>query len=409
MSTTFQCRVYDRAPLNTKRQKTPEGYLLVPATIAASDNVQPYLARELGITGAPPDKVIRVYRPKAVMDAAAPTFEGKPITLEHPSRMVDAKIWKAVARGDAHNVRVTDTGLDADLLVRDDQAILAIERKDREELSAAYDFKLTMQSGVSPHGQAYDAVASDVIGNHIAIVRMGRSRTPDGRPCRVADSNKGDRKMRVLVFDAALLGLAAPMTLPELDDGVASTVDGLVRNIAQARDSAVQERDAVLTECASRLEVQATDHAKQLKEFEDSLPARIEAAAQDRALVLAGAAKLGIELKAEGKDTATLRWEVLTEAIKEPSRKAVMDAMIPDLAKATPEALSLATAALFALPTGKQQPAKGHDSLGRALAGQKDKKQPVKAADADEPEKPCGREAAMQASASAWRTNKDKK
>jgi len=397
MTTAYQCRAYDRVAI-TQRSRTKDGYLMVPATIAASDNVQAYLAGELGIKGVPPATRVRVFRPKAVVDAAAASAEGKPLTLEHPSRMVDAKIWKAVARGDAHNVRPTATGLDADLLVKDEVAIRSIESREREELSAAYDFKLTMLPGVAPHGEAYDAVASDMDINHIAIVRKGRSRTPDGKPCRVADSNKGDRKMRTLVFDAALLGTTIPTQLPEMEDGVASAVDGVVRSLAQARDAAVTERDSVLEECARRLEAQAKDHAAELQTLRDGLPALVEAAAADRASVLSGAAKIGLELKAEGKDTATLRREVLAIAIaKDGPRKTLVSAIVPDVAKASDEALGHATAALFAVADQQVAPRDTHRSLSTALAGKR-----LAAADSA-PEPKTGRAAAMEASANAWR------
>jgi len=174
-----------------------------------------------------------------------------------------------------------------------------------------------------------------------------------------------------------------------------------VRGLATARDSAVAQRDAILEECKARLEAQATDHAKVVQDLRDGMPAKVAAEAQDRATVLAGAEKRGIKLVVEGKDTATLRREVLTEAIKDTSVKGVMDAMVPDLAKATPEALGLATAALFALPTGKVA-ATGHDSLGRALAG---KKLPASAKD-DNDGASCaevGRTGMMKASSEAWK------
>lgn len=399
----MRVQAFDRSPITSKRQKTPEGYLLVPGLIAASDNVQPYLASELGIQGVPPTTVIRVYRPKEEVEKAAKSFDGVPVTLQHPSKFVNAKTYRTVNRGRAQNPRVVDAGIEADLLIQDEQAISKVESGELKELSCAYDFELTMQKGTSPHGQAYDAMASNMTGNHIAIVKQGRSRTPDGKPCHVADSDKGDRKMRVLVFDALLLGTATATTLPEMEDNAATAVDTIVRGLAQARDTAITERDAVLTEAAAKLEAQAVDHASKLKALEDSIPARVQAAAQDIASVLIGANGLGVTLKAEGKDAMTLRRELLTEVVKDPARKAVMDAMVPDVAKASDEALRLATSALFALPTGKQPAkAKDHSALSAAVSGKKD----VKANDGSE--KPVGRQASIEASANAWQRKRDK-
>lgn len=378
----------------TKRWKDKDGYLHVPGRIAASDNVQSYLAGELQLKGVDPHKVIRVYRPKAAMDAAAKSFDGKPVTLDHPKQMVNSKLWRTVARGEAYNTTPTAEGLDSELVIRDVTAIDSIEKGERRELSAAYDFELTMQAGVSPHGQAYDAMADQLEGNHIAIVRMGRSRTPDGKPCMVADSDEGERKMRVLVFDAALLGTATATTLPEMEDSAATAVDTIVRGLATARDESNQRLDAVLIEAAQKLETQATDYAAKLKVLEDGIPARVQAEAQDIAGVIAGAEKLGITVKADGKDSLALRRDVITEAVKEPGRKAVVDAMVPDLAKLDAPTARLVTAALFAATAPKSK-AKAHDALSAAITGKK-----TGVADCDS--KPVGRDAAMASSATAW-------
>ena len=389
--------VYDHQPI-TRRQRTPEGYLLVPGLIAASDNVQSYFAGELGIKGLSPTQVVRVYRPKAEVDKAAKTFDAKPITLEHPRSMVSAKTWRTVARGEAMNTRAVVDGLESDLLVRDSQAIDSIERGDKTELSAAYDFHLELKPGVSPRGEAYDGIASDFIGNHIAIVGAARG----GHVCHVADSDRGDHPMRSVVFDAAVLGAVTGFRA-DLEEPVASQVEDTIRFLTKARDAATAQLATATKESAAKLEAQAKDHAAKLKALEDGIPARVEAEAMDRASVLAGAEKLGIKLNAEGKDTLTIRRDVLTEAIKDPGRKAIMDAMVPDIGKADATTARLATAALFALPAQSQgkQPAKAHDALGNALAGKSDRNVGKDAA------QPQGRESSLKASAQAWRRGKD--
>jgi hypothetical protein len=388
--------VYDHQPI-TRRQRTKEEYLLVPGLIAASDNVQSYLAGELKIKGLPPTQIVRVFRPKAEVDKAAQGFDGKPVTLEHPRNMVSAKTWRTVARGEAYNTRPVTEGLESDLLVRDAQAIDAIERGEKTELSAAYDFHLELKPGISPRGEAYDGIASDFIPNHIAITAAARG----GHICHVADTDKGDRPMRSVVFDALVLGAVTGFRA-DLEEPVASQVEDTFKFLVGARDAAVNERDGIIEECRQKLETQAQDHADKMKALEDGLPARIEAEAQDRASVLAGAEKLGLKLVAEGKDTLTLRREVLVEAAKDAGRKAVMDAMVPDVAKVDVATAKLATAALFALPTvtSTTKNAQAHDALGKALSG-------TGRASAKDAEKPMGREAAMRSSSKAWMRGKD--
>jgi hypothetical protein len=394
----MRCTAYDVSPI-TRRSRTKDGYLLVPAMVAASDNVQPYLASELGLKDRPANQLVRVYRPKAVVDAAAPLFDGVPLTLDHPSQMVNTKIYRTVNRGRAMNVKATDAGLEADLLVQDDAAIKAVEAGTHKETSAAYDFELTMQAGVSAHGQAYDGVASGMVPNHIALVRVGRSRTHNGKPCAVADSATKGAHMRVLVFDALLLGATSSVQLPEMDDGVASQVDGVVRNLASARDAAFKERDDVMTECAEKLEFQATDHATQLQAVTDAQPVLIQAAAQDLASAIALGAKHSVALRAT--DAAGMRKEIVVELSKKPELKKVFDAALPDLAQATDAQVKLALTAVDAMAPVATTKTKSFDALGKALAGN----DPVTANDAA----PCdGREKMLEQSANAWKRGKKK-
>ena len=399
----MRCEGFDTVKLGSSRKKTKEGYLLARGVIAVADNVQPYLARELKLQGVPPDKIIRIYRPKEEVAKSAKAYDGVPITLEHPSKMVNATLYKTVNRGDVRDTQVDpETGdLTSELFVKDSAAIEAIESGAKKELSAAYDFELTMKSGVSPRGEAYDGIATDFAPNHVAITGRARGRTADGRVCHVADS-QGEKIMRRLVFDAAVLGTLTGLSI-ELDDSVATQVEDSMRGILAQRDEAIQARDSLLTEVSTRVEALQAEHKAAMDALTAEIPALVEAQVADRTALLAGAAGIGITVKTEGKDTDTLRREILTEAGKDATRKKVMDAMIPDLAKADGAALTLATNALFAL--GNAAPAKkkatGHDSLGAALAGKKDP-----AVANDSAPKPTGRAAMVSSSSTAWKRGK---
>lgn len=85
--------------LLSARRMTAEGYLVVPARIART-GIQEYLAHEIGLDGGP-DRVIRVYRPESeVFDPAAiASFDGLPITDDHPGVSVNADNWGQYAVG----------------------------------------------------------------------------------------------------------------------------------------------------------------------------------------------------------------------------------------------------------------------------------------------------------------------
>jgi hypothetical protein len=208
--------------------------------------------------------------------------------------------------------------------------------------------------------------------------------------------------MRRLVFDAAKLGSVTGLSL-ELEEGIATQVEDSMNFLIGQRNEAFDSRDKVLAETADAMEALKAEHKTALDTLTASIPGLVKAQAEDMAGLLSGATVLGFTIKAEGKDSDTLRREILTEASKEPGRKKVFDAMIPDLAKADSSALTLATNALLAMGTTavKGSKSSAHDSLGNALAGKRDKTV-ASASDAA----PMGRSAMLKSSAEAWRGKK---
>lgn len=70
------------------------------------------------------------------------SFEGKPVTNNHPDTWVAPENWKDLAKGVAQNVRrgegVEDHLLIADLLIQDQEAINAVQ-EGKVEISLGYD------------------------------------------------------------------------------------------------------------------------------------------------------------------------------------------------------------------------------------------------------------------------------
>ena len=173
----------------TSRTLTPEGFLRVRARIARS-GVHLYRAGELGVPdGFAPDGDVRVYRPPDQVfepDAMA-SFAGKPVTDRHPPLMVDARNWKRYAIGHS-GPEVTREGdhLAADLLITDADAVARAEGG--AQLSNGYYADFDFAPGLTPEGEPYDAVQSNIRGNHIALVDAGRC----GESCRIGDVATAD-------------------------------------------------------------------------------------------------------------------------------------------------------------------------------------------------------------------------
>ena len=182
---------------------TNGGYLVANVRCARI-GIQDYAGAEVGSTL---DRV-RVYRPEAEVfsQASLATFVGKPATDNHPPEPVTAENWKQYSVGsigeevlrDGDFIRVPLTLMDAD--------IVAKVQDGKREISMGYDMQLDFTAGVTPDGEAYDAVMTDLRMNHLAIVDKGRA----GPMARVGDNwgaspiiNDGNKTMtlKTIVVD----------------------------------------------------------------------------------------------------------------------------------------------------------------------------------------------------------------
>lgn len=372
----------------SRRQVTGEGFLRVPGKICAAGNVQTYHPRELGMDGSKP---IRLYRPIEEVHKSAATFDGKPITLNHPKEgLVTASNWKALSRGTARDVRTLDDGLEADLHVNDKFAIDAIN-SGKVQLSNGYTFEPVMTPGVSPKGEAYDGIQTNLEGNHIAIVDTARG----GPECRVADS-EGDKKMalRRIVFDTLAVSL-------ELEEPIASNVEEAIKKALAVADAACAERDTVVTECAETITALKEKHTEELKAVQDSIPELVEKATAERSAVLSAISTHNLPVKVEAKDTATLRRDVVNAlGVKFASAKRVCDAVLGKTA-VKDAAEDLVQQAFVASLASIDTKVRGENKLGKALAGDSDD------TDANgKEEKLTGREAMLERSKNAFRREK---
>lgn len=266
--------------LGPRRKMTPEGFLVcVDVPIARTGDYE-YNANEGQSPGIQPGddgKIISKREPAEVFaPAALASFEGKPVTIGHPTEDVTPANWKQYAVGTVSNVR-RGSGDDADkviadLIISDRSAIEAINQGLRE-LSCGYDVTLQQKErGVE--------VQTMIRGNHVALVDAGRA----GPSCAIRDS-KGGKRMddkkegfsweQVKELVGMLGGLfkggapavtdaepvkgtepAAPATDPaEGDKKADDELEALKQRIAELE----AERDALKAELESDLETELVD------------------------------------------------------------------------------------------------------------------------------------------------------
>ncbi len=138
----------------------------MPATVARS-NVMAY---NLAGRGS-----VRMYTPPEVIEDALPSLLDAPVTLKHPPQFVDASSHEKYSRG---HVRA-DAAFDGEylrstLVVQGADLIQAIDAGMRE-VSAGYRYWADFTPGVTPKGEAYDAIRTKVEYNHVAVVPAGRA------------------------------------------------------------------------------------------------------------------------------------------------------------------------------------------------------------------------------------------
>lgn len=197
---------YTDEQLGTHQSMTPEGFLLVRDVPIARTGIMKYADGEVPVS-AGNDGIIYISRDPDQVFApeAIASFNGKPVTDEHPPEKVTPENWKRYAIGDVINprrgdgVQLDNDFLYADLLIKDADAIAAV-RAGKREVSAGYDAEY---EELAP-GQGRQ---KDIIGNHVALVDKGRC----GPRCAIGDSAMPltsalrNRIIRAITADAGLV------------------------------------------------------------------------------------------------------------------------------------------------------------------------------------------------------------
>ena len=152
-------------------RRDPEGYLLCLNVPVARTGTQEYLPSELGLpeTGG----MIPVFRPEEEVFSpeTVASFEGMPVTNDHPPEGVDISNIRTLQKGHAHNVRrgrgeASDLLL-ADLIITDPVLITAILEEGKREISCGYTYELCEENG--------QYIQRKIRGNHVAVVDAGRA------------------------------------------------------------------------------------------------------------------------------------------------------------------------------------------------------------------------------------------
>jgi len=151
-------------------RREPEGYLLCLNVPVARTGTQEYLPEELGLPPGP--EMIPVFRPEEEVFSpeTIASFEGMPVTNDHPPDGVDIENIRRLQRGHAHNIR-RGSGAESDLLLADliitDPCLIDAILGGKREISCGYTYELCEENG--------RYIQRKIRGNHIAVVDAGRA------------------------------------------------------------------------------------------------------------------------------------------------------------------------------------------------------------------------------------------
>lgn len=238
--------------------ETHDGFLICRNVPIARTGDQDYLGSEIGLDGTEAGKVLAVHRsPEEVFSQATlASFEGKPVTNDHPPGIIGPDDVRLYEMGHAENVRRgagewADYIL-ADLHIHDRELIDAIQGGKRE-VSCGYECEY-----VPNEDGTYSQ--KNIRGNHIAVVDRGRA----GKRAAILDSNTihpaenpPERKVTMKSKILELFGLAAkdrsPEEIAQMAQDAASVMDEGGEGPAQPPEKKETEEKPAADECGESL------------------------------------------------------------------------------------------------------------------------------------------------------------
>jgi len=310
-------RRYDRSTLRSPVRE-PNGWLRFDALptrigVFTYQNADGSLRRELRL-------------PQHVFDSRAlASFHMVPLTNDHPDEALTADNTAQYQRGSIGN----DVRRDGDFVrvsgLVTDAALVAAIMAGKTELSCGYDCELVPTAG-EWNGIKYDAVQTNIRGNHIAVVDRGRA-GPSARinmDAAIMVSDKGDGAMEMVKIKIGDLEMEIPK---EEADKIRNMLNGgggaeasapMMTDTSKADRAALDRVTAERDEARRKLDTVFSKEAE-AKRKQDALELRatVQREVRDRMALEAQVVKLlGADCKTDGKSDRDLRLAVIANADK---------------------------------------------------------------------------------------------
>ncbi|MBD5572387.1 DUF2213 domain-containing protein [Clostridium botulinum] len=226
--------------------RTPEGFLICHNVPIARTGWYEYLPEELGIEGNQ-NELVKVYRDPAEVfsTSAIASFEGKPVTDEHPPDLLTPENSKIFIKGTTQNVRQDKKEPDlliADLIIYDSVLIDEVDQGKRE-VSCGYecDYK-------ENEDRTYSQI--DMRGNHVAVVEAGRAGNrvsiKDSKNNKLEGEKKVSKKVKIPQKKGPVTNILTALGFKHYaadaePDEISNTLDQLVEERGTGEDEEIEE------------------------------------------------------------------------------------------------------------------------------------------------------------------------
>lgn len=179
------------------RSYDEDGRLHVETSNISKATVNPYYGSEIpnhDKLGLEPTKIYYMLRDPEELEKAVQSFNNLPLLSKHIPVSADEPQKDVIVGTTGSDAKFEDGYLKCSLAVWDSEAIAGIESGEQMELSSAYRYVADMTPGEF-NGMRYDGVMRDIVGNHVALVDVGRA----GRDVVVSDADPfSERKVMKL-------------------------------------------------------------------------------------------------------------------------------------------------------------------------------------------------------------------
>lgn len=274
------------------RSYDEDGRLHVETSNISKATVNPYYGSEIpnhDKLGLDPKKVYYMLRDPEELEKAVQTFNNLPLLSKHIPVSADEPQKDVIVGTTGSDAKFEDGYLKCSLAVWDSEAIAGIESGEQMELSSAYRYVADMTPGEFK-GMRYDGVMRDIVGNHVALVDVGRA----GRDVVVSDADPfSERKVMKLKkgAKARIHAVLKPLMAQDAElspDELLEVIGSLTNEVQTAEDEDDKElppTDEAAEEVGTDEEETAADEdVEEVAEDEESEAPQPPEQAQDRGI-----------------------------------------------------------------------------------------------------------------------------